>query len=82
MALAQQVLLPVLVWRAGKHPAAARHAALTALVTMLRARQLGEGGVLELVDHARLLPLLHQVSCVLTSVGMGGATLYFLRCGW
>jgi hypothetical protein len=61
VALAEQVLLPALVWRAGKATAAARYAALTAVATMLGSGLLQQSALLGLVQQARLLELLLQV---------------------
>ena len=54
------LLLPPLVWRAGKTAAAVRFAAVTALSTMLRQGLAPAGVLMALVDDGTLLPLLHQ----------------------
>lgn len=55
-----QLLLPPLVWRAGKTAAAVRFAAMTALATMLRRQLVPVEALLLLVAEGKLLPLLHQ----------------------
>lgn len=55
-----QLLLPPLVWRAGKTAAAVRFAAMTALATMLRRQLVPVEALLQLAAEGKLLPLLHQ----------------------
>ncbi|KAG1655968.1 hypothetical protein FOA52_009395 [Chlamydomonas sp. UWO 241] len=55
-----RLLLPPLVWRAGKSAAAVRFGAITALATALRNRLAPAALLLELVEGGTLLPLLHQ----------------------
>ena len=60
-ALAEQVLLPALAWRAGKPAAAARFAALTALATLLDKGLLPGSAWLELAQCGNVMRLLYQV---------------------
>ena len=55
-----QLLLPPLVWRAGKTSAAVRFSAMTALATMLRRRLVPEADLLGLVASGSLLPPINQ----------------------
>jgi hypothetical protein len=61
VALAEHVLLPAMVWRAGNAATATRYAALTAAATMLGKGLLPKSALLKLVQEARLLSLLYQV---------------------
>jgi dynein assembly factor 5, axonemal len=54
------LLLPALVWRAGKTAAAVRFAAITTLATMLRKRLVPAGVLERVVNDGSLLPLLFQ----------------------
>ena len=58
--LLSDVLLPPLVWRAGKTAAAVRFAAVTALSTLLRQGMASPFELMRVVDNGSLLPLLHQ----------------------
>ena len=55
-----QLLLPPLVWQAGKTSAAVRFSAITALATMLRRRLVPGPVLLELVVAGSLLPPINQ----------------------
>ena len=67
-ALAQQAILPALVWRAGKTAAAVRFAAVAALASMLQQQLLGQAELAGLLGEGRLLPGLVQASVPCTTV--------------
>eukprot|EP00798_Chlamydomonas_sp_ICE-L_P021006 gene21006-27865_t len=59
-ALLASVLLPPMVWRAGKTAAAVRFAAVTALSTLMRRALVPDDTLMSFVSNGTLLPLIHQ----------------------
>lgn len=78
-ALLRDVLLPPLVWRAGKVSAAVRFAAVTAWSTALERRLLPLEPLLAAVDDGSLLPLLHQAMDEDWYVDMRASTCFVME---